>query len=101
MKKKDLEKLIVRGSNVLVVLKLKQLSSGLIMVSGEEVDQDRYDVFVLKTGPDVKDIKAGDQVFLANVAIDALRIEDGDKDEIVGYTPESFVKMYLRNENTH
>lgn len=95
MKRTDIDKLIIRNNNVLVHLKLKKLSSGIILTNGEEVDQDRYEVFVLKTGDAVKDIKPGDQVFLAAVALDQLPIDDLPKDEMIAYTPESFIKMYI------
>ena len=98
MKLENIEKLVVRNSNVLLQGKKRKLASGLVTVSGDDIDRDEYDVFVLKKGPLVTDLEVGDRVFLANVAIDTMLIDDLPKDEFIGYTPESFVKMYWRNE---
>jgi len=98
MKKKDIDGLIIRGNNVLVHVRKRKLASGLVTFTGEEVDRDEHDVFVLKTGPLVTDLEIGDKVILANVAIDSMKVDDLPEGDFIGYTPESFVKMYWRDE---
>lgn len=100
--KKSLEVLQVRSNYVLLHGTIRKLSSGIVLAStGEHTDADNYDIEVVKCGPNVTDLKPGDKIFLSNLSIEPLPVKECPdlRMEFYGYTPESFIKLYIRDEN--
>lgn len=97
-----LEKISIRKSYVLIHGTIRKLSSGLILATGEHTSMDDYDIRVVKCGPDVQDLKPGDLVLLSNLSVEPIPVKECPdlKAEFYGYTPESFIKLYIRDENT-
>lgn len=100
--KKSLETIVVRGNMVLLHGVLRKLASGILTSGGDHVDMDMYDIEVIKCGPLVTDLKAGDKVILSNLSVEPLPIKECPdlQKEFYGYTPESFIKLYIRDENS-
>jgi len=99
--KAKLEDLHVRSNYVLLHGMLRKLGSGLVMAgTNAHVDSDMYNIFVVKCGPNVTDLKPGDEIFLSNLSIEPLPIKECPdlQKEFYGYTPESFIKLFIRHE---
>lgn len=100
--KKLIEEVQVRSNYVLLHGKIRKLASGLVMAgNGEHIDSDVYDIEIVKCGPGVTDLKPGDEIYLSNLSIEAVPVKECPdlQQEFYGYTPESFIKLYIRNEN--
>jgi len=102
-RKKLIEEVQVRANYVLIHGEIRKLSSGLVMVgNNEHIDADIYDIHVVKCGPNVTDLKPGDEIFLSSLSVEPVPVKECPdlKQEFYGYTPESFIKLFIRHENS-
>ena len=94
MKKKELLNAVPRANNVIIRGALNNVTKGGIHIP-ESVQRENGEVkyFVVAFGNKVEELTVGDEVYLADMALALLNVEDADDNESFYYTPDTFIKF--------
>ena len=102
MKKEELFKFKLRETKENVLIRgVKRVASNIHMPDGASMTPETYAFFIagLPNNNNVRDLEVDDEVILAYAALVGIPLSDVNVNkEMYFYTPESFVKMYKRDE---